>query len=467
MGSQVARSFTLTNTSKTLGAEISSIAVTTAPIFTLDDSATTCAAGEMPPGAECILGVTFSPSAKGKVTGKATVSFSDGCSAVHRKVTGKGIAATASPTPTASATPTPTPTPSPSPTPTGAASPTVAAVTEYNSAEVDVFSFPGVASPTASPSSVPSTEVTPTVSIAGPSTGLSSPISAAFDSAGNLYVVNENGGIEYGTTGQGSITIYGPLSGSGTQDLAPIATIEGEFNLACTAAAVPYACCSGPGTGTCVDNTGLNDPSAIAIDPATGNIYVANFLGGSALQGSVSIFPPLGNQTGLLNIAPIATIVGADTGLDTPAGVAVQDNGSIWVANYQSINEYPPLGSSTGALDEAPLASISGSATDILGLAGLLLYPPTASTSVFAFDSFNGVLQFPTAISGDENIAPTTVTSGNGIASPANGAVAAGGSDVLVTNINGGVVELDPQGNVVQTFTSSSFDQPSGIAVQP
>src|SRR5439155_24244814 len=78
----------------------------------------------------------------------------------------------------------------------------------------------------------------PTATIAGGNTGLNFPADIALDGAGNIYVVNQPGGI-------GSITVYAPgASGNAT----PTATIAGG-------------------------NTGLSFPTGIALDGA-GKIYV-------------------------------------------------------------------------------------------------------------------------------------------------------------------------------------------------
>ncbi len=61
--------------------------------------------------------------------------------------------------------------------------------------------------------------------------------------------------------------------------------------------------------------------------------------------------------------APVATISGASTGIDTPGGMAVDALGNLFVANQgnNSVTEYPP--GATG--DIAPVATISGASTGI------------------------------------------------------------------------------------------------------
>src|SRR5437773_2249047 len=70
-------------------------------------------------------------------------------------------------------------------------------------------------------------------------------------------------------------------------------------------------------------NTGLNNPAGIALDGA-GNIYVAN-------DGGNSITVHAAGSSG--NVTPMATIAGGNTGLNNPYGIAVDGAGNSYVAN--------------------------------------------------------------------------------------------------------------------------------------
>ncbi|MGH7812414.1 MAG: hypothetical protein ACREQI_00220 [Candidatus Binataceae bacterium] len=189
-------------------------------------------------------------------------------------------------------------------------------------------------------------------------TGLNASNGIALDSAGNIYVANSYYGDPIGI---GSVTVYPPLGtiGAGTVNQAPTATIAGG-NPACTGVGTPFPlCCTGLGTGTCTDNTGLFYPGGIALDSG-GNIYVANFQ-----TAAVTIYPALGASTGALNEAPTVTIAGANTGLNTPYGIALDSAGNIYVVNLYgpSITIYPPLATlGTGTYNSAPTATIGGDA---------------------------------------------------------------------------------------------------------
>ena len=126
-----------------------------------------------------------------------------------------------------------------------------------------------------------------------------------------------------GGQGTGSITIYAAGSNG---NVAPVATIAG-------------------------DNTGLDNPSGIAVD-STGKIYVANRGGGRTSASSITVYPASSND----NVKPIATIEGPNTGLEDPC-IAVDSSGKIYAGNANdSITEY--AAGSNG--DVKPVARIAG-----------------------------------------------------------------------------------------------------------
>ena len=82
--------------------------------------------------------------------------------------------------------------------------------------------------------------------------------------------------------------------------------------------------------------TGVNDPTGMAID-ASGKTYIANsFSSIGQLSGSVTIYPS-GNYGADV---PSATIMGADTGLVSPDGIALDSSSDIYVSNeYGGANQ--------------------------------------------------------------------------------------------------------------------------------
>jgi hypothetical protein len=110
-------------------------------------------------------------------------------------------------------------------------------------------------------------------------------------------------------------------------------------------------------------NTGLRDPYGIAVD-AQGSVYVANFEGGASGSGNVTIYPAGSNG----DVKPSATIAGNATLMRQPYGLALDSSGSILVANYfggpagtRSITVY--RSGSKG--DVAPIRTITGPNTKL------------------------------------------------------------------------------------------------------
>jgi hypothetical protein len=142
-------------------------------------------------------------------------------------------------------------------------------------------------------------------------------LTASPDSLGRLYVSNLSGG-----TGQGgSVTVFGAGS---VGDAVPAATITSNF-------------------------TGLPFASDVAVD-SVGNLYVSNVVGDTG--GRVDIYPAGSLATG----PPVATIAGADTGLDTPLNIAVDSIGNIYVLNVGEVVTAYAAGS---VGDAPPMASLN------------------------------------------------------------------------------------------------------------
>ena len=268
--------------------------------------------------------------------------------------------------------------------------------------------------------------VPPTANITGPATGISQPTGVAVDSSKNIYVLN----FAAGFADNGAVGVF--TAGS-NGNVAPIATITGPDTELCTsdgpgvavdsganiyvANDVQYFCFDGgenlipdsitvypagsngdavPSAIITGPDTGLDNPNGVAVDSA-GTLYVTNFgtfieidSGGeysTAAPGgdppifdSVTVYPPGSNG----DQVPSATIIGPNTGLLAPFGVAVDSMGNIYVANYGSIFDiiffdngddyvtvYPP--GSNGNV--SPMATISGAATLLNGPWGIALGP--------------------------------------------------------------------------------------------
>ncbi len=288
--------------------------------------------------------------------------------------------------------------------------------------------------------------VAPIATIAGSNTLLDYPQALALDSAGNIYAANSVGDINGVIYASGTITVYPPAStgnvspsaviyGSNTQLTDPVGLLidssiyvanfadpNNELTLYSPGAngnVPPTANLSNPATG-------MYGPVGIAID-ANRKTYVANsFFSMGKPSGSVTIYP-----SGGYGVAgqPSATIIGANTGLDSPTGIALDTNGKIYVSNQS--------GGSTGNGSVTVYAAGSnGNAT------------PTAT--IVAANTFFGILFDPAGIAVDTNgniYVLASSTSGNCV-------------DVFAPGSNGTVT---PSSVIVGAQTQLS--QPSGITL--
>lgn len=103
-------------------------------------------------------------------------------------------------------------------------------------------------------------------------------------------------------------------------------------------------------------STLLNHPGEVALD-STGRIIVANT--GTGGHGFVLVF---GRGAGG-NVAPVAMISGANTGLLDPTGVAVDSTGAIWVSDGTANAIYRFASDANGNV--APTATFYGAATTL------------------------------------------------------------------------------------------------------
>lgn len=123
-------------------------------------------------------------------------------------------------------------------------------------------------------------------------------------------------------------------------------------------------------------NTKLFKPQGMAAD-AGGNIYVANE------SNTITAYAP--DASG--NATPLIDLEGSNTGLNIPVDVAIDASGKLYVANQPSgagsVTVYAP-GASGNA---APLATIAGPDTGVDGPAGIAIAPSGNLVVANSFDN--------------------------------------------------------------------------------
>lgn len=224
------------------------------------------------------------------------------------------------------------------------------------------------------------------------STGLVSPIAEAFDSTGNLWVVDQgaNRVLEYPaplSAGEAATLVIGQMGFTGRDSATNSTGLNAPQGLAFDsggnlwvvdtsnnrvleyptpiftgeAATVVIGQANFTGNGPATTPTGLNQPESIAFDSG-GNLWVAD-----ALNDRVVEYPrPLstGEAATLVIGASNFTTQNDEvsrTGLSTPSGLAFDSSGNLWVADGVRVLEYAPPFSSGG---EASLVIGQSSFTD-------------------------------------------------------------------------------------------------------
>jgi len=178
----------------------------------------------------------------------------------------------------------------------------------------------------------------PSQTIAGPATGLSTPGFIALDAASDIWVANQTGNTieEFANAANGNVP--------------PIAVISGS-------------------------NTGLSTPQGLAFAP-NGQLYVAinNAVG---VPDAVLVFTkPLAG-----NLSPANILCGPNTGVNNPTGVAVNGQGTLFVVNsafggtagYVTTFLSNNIGGGSSCSGPFPNEVVGGVSTSLLNPTGIAL----------------------------------------------------------------------------------------------
>ena len=219
-----------------------------------------------------------------------------------------------------------------------------------------------------------------------------------------------------------------------------------------------------PGTATvAATSTGLSAMVSVTVSaPAARQFYVANVVGGADFTGSITVYSAGASD----NASPTNTIVGANTGLNNPFGIARDGAGNLYVANNfgsSSITVYAP-----GAMGNAsPVATIAGPNTGLNRAVGIAL----SGGKLYVANSVGrSITAYPADASGDASPTATIAGPNTGLTNPQEVALDAAGA-VYVVNafVNrilifaaGATGDVPPTDSIVGPNTHLDF--PQGIA---
>ena len=191
--------------------------------------------------------------------------------------------------------------------------------------------------------------------------------------------------------------------------------------------------------------SGVNQPAGVAVD-GSGNVFVAD-------QGANAVYEIVAVDGVVSNTSTVKTVGG---GFSSPTGVAVDGNGNVFVADY-----------SNSAVKEIVAVGGVVSSTSTVNTLGSGFRFPTGvavdgSGNVFIADSGNNAVKEILAAGG--YIAVNTL--GSGFSQPQGVAVDASGDVFVADTNNNAVEEIEAAGNYTTVNTlGSGFGYPSGVAV--
>ena len=218
-----------------------------------------------------------------------------------------------------------------------------------------------------------------------------------------------------------SVTVY---SRTATGNVAPVRTISGAA-------------------------TGLNSPEGVAVDPLNNELFVANDF---PANGTINVYALAANG----NIAPLRTISGLGTGMDTPRGVAIDFVNNELVVAQVSTPAITVYGR-TASGNVAPLRTIVGAATGLTGPIGVSVDTVNNEVAV-ANITANAITVYSRTANG--NVAPIRTISGaaTGLNLPETVAIDPVNNELAVTNFGSSSVTVyarTASGNVAPLRTIS------------
>jgi sugar lactone lactonase YvrE len=229
---------------------------------------------------------------------------------------------------------------------------------------------------------------TPAITISSDGSSLSEPGSVAFDRSGDLWALNENGALEEFTPSQlassGDPTPVVSISGlqdpyglafDGSGDLW-VSDIEANTVVEYTPSQLAASGAPTPAV-TISNNAGsIDEPSGVAFD-AAGDLWVTNTDNSTLVEFTPSQLASSGDPT------PAVTISTDGSSLDGPYSLALDAAGDLWVPNAYSDSLVEYAASQLAATgDPTPINTIVGSNTGMDTPGGVVIEQAPTVTSV-------------------------------------------------------------------------------------
>lgn len=273
--------------------------------------------------------------------------------------------------------------------------------------------------------------------------GLSAPTGIALDAAGNAWLANSSGGSVTALSSQGA-RLTGAIGYSGSNNLfgAQAVAIDKAGNVwladSLLSSVVKLTVSGGIVQNNVSYSSGINGPTCIAVD-SQNHVWVANFAGGTITELS---------QTGTPMGAGPLTGGGI---LQSPAGIAIDRLGSVWVTDNSSsvvakFDQNQTLLSGPGFTDHA-LVAPEGIALDAQGRAWVA---DNGNAGVSLFGA-NGAVVLATPISG------------GGLNSPVGVAIDGAGAAWVTNSLQAGTLTRAVGTGVTERF--GSLATPAGVAI--
>ncbi len=221
--------------------------------------------------------------------------------------------------------------------------------------------------------------------------GITAPTAIALDSAGKAYVSNFNGASVTGLTSTGAAIANSPFTGNSNIVRPTSLALDTAGNVLVTTAAGSVVKLSNAGVFTAtLNDTALQAPLGVAVDPSAGGVFATGFTTGSAVSGALTQFSAAGAAS---SANP------ANSGLTVPNALTVAGT-SIWIANNTSsgsLAEYA-IGGTTPISPVAGFGSLNAPAGVAVDATGSVWTTNSGSNTVSKFIGLASPVATPIAV---------------------------------------------------------------------